>query len=127
MCSKTIRSSPGNQSLAVIELAERQGGCVSTLLITELLRFPLPGQTQEIAVIEAFLESLRRVVFVPADETVARCSAELLREYRSLRFADALHLSTAVVAGAREFWTNDAKLAKVALPNVEVKLLQARD
>lgn len=110
-------------SVKVIERAEALGCSLSVIMSTELLCFPRPGDHESIAQIEEFLQSFRNTSFTDYSVAIARQAAKILRQYRSLRLADAVHLATAVEAGVTEFWTNDQKLAKIQLPSTKIKLL----
>lgn len=79
-------------------------GTGSVLLIPELLTKPLrDGATSEL---EALAALLSRLDLRPADEATAELAAALGATYR-LRAADAVHLATAVAAGADRFITNN--------------------
>jgi predicted nucleic acid-binding protein len=80
-------------------------GIGSLLLLPELLTKPLrDGATQELDALGALLG---RLDLRPVDEATAELATALGAAYR-LRAADAVHLATAVIAGADRFITNDA-------------------
>jgi predicted nucleic acid-binding protein len=80
-------------------------GVGSVLLIPELLTKPLrDGAGGEV---EALTALLARLDLRPVDEAVAELAAALGAAYR-LRAADAVHLATAVAAGAERFITNNS-------------------
>lgn len=79
-------------------------GIGSVLLIPELLTKPLrDGATEEFEELSALLA---RLDLLAADEATAELAASLGASYR-LRAVDALHLATAVGAGADRFLTNN--------------------
>jgi predicted nucleic acid-binding protein len=79
-------------------------GIGSVLLIPELLTKPLrDGADEEL---EALALLLSRLELRPTDEAVAGLAAALGASY-GLRAADAVHLATAVAAGADRFITNN--------------------
>lgn len=81
-------------------------GVGSVLLIPELLTKPLrAGSDQDIA---ALASLLGRLDLHPVDLSTAELAAALGASYR-LRAADAVHLATAVAAGADRFLTTNSK------------------
>ncbi len=79
-------------------------GIGSVLLLPELLTKPLrENATGELEALGALLS---RLDLRPADEATAQLAAALGASYR-LRAADAVHLATAVDAGADRFLTNN--------------------
>lgn len=80
-------------------------GIGSVLLIPELLSKPLrDGADSEI---EALAALLGRLDLRPVDEALAELAASLGSTHK-LRAADAVHLATAVAAGADRFITNNS-------------------
>ncbi|HSL59723.1 MAG TPA: PIN domain-containing protein [Acidimicrobiales bacterium] len=87
------------------EATAATAGIGSVLLIPELLTKPLrDGHETELVALAALLS---RLDLRPTDEATARIAASLGAAYR-LRAADAVHLATAVAAGADRFITNNA-------------------
>lgn len=79
-------------------------GIGSVLLLPELLTKPLrDGATDELGELGALLG---RLDLLPVDEATAELATSLGAAYR-LRAADAVHLATAVKAGADRFITNN--------------------
>ena len=80
-------------------------GIGSVLLIPELLTKPLrEGAESELDALSALLG---RLDLRPVDETIAELAAALGAAHR-LRATDAVHLATAVAAGADRFITNNS-------------------
>lgn len=80
-------------------------GIGSVLLLPELLTTPLrDGAHDELAALTALLA---RLDLRPTDEATANLAVALGASYR-LRAADAVHLATAVAAGADRFITNNS-------------------
>ena len=71
---------------------------------------------------EEILTGLEGSTVVPVTLEVARHAARLRAVY-GLRTPDAIHLATAVAAGALEFVTTDRRLARVK--EIEVRVLKA--
>ncbi len=79
-------------------------GIGSVLLVPELLSKPLRDQSSdELAELGALLSRLQ---LLPTDEPTAELATALGASYR-LRAVDAVHLATAVGAGADRFLTNN--------------------
>jgi predicted nucleic acid-binding protein len=87
-----------------VEASGAVAGIGSVLLIPELLTKPLrENATDELDELGALLG---RLELLPADEATAELATALGASYR-LRAADAVHLATAVGAGADRFLTNN--------------------
>lgn len=82
-------------------------GVGSVLLLTEVLAKPMRDDpdSEEVA---ALVSLLSRLDLRPFDDATARLSLALAVSY-GLRAADAVHLATAVAAGADRFLTNNRK------------------
>jgi predicted nucleic acid-binding protein len=80
-------------------------GVGSVLLLPELLTKPVgDGSQHEVAALAILLA---RLDLRPVDEATAELAVALGASYR-LRAADAVHLATAVAAGAERFITNNS-------------------
>lgn len=92
-------------------------GIGSVLLIPELLTKPMrDGAESEI---EALTVLLGRLDLRPVDEATAELAAALGAAHR-LRAADAVHLATAVAAGADRFITNNASDFPKTITEVDI-------
>jgi predicted nucleic acid-binding protein len=92
-------------------------GIGSVLLIPELLTKPMrDGVDGEM---EALIALLARVDLRPVDEAIAEL-ATALGATHGLRAADAVHLATAVAAGADRFITNNSSDFTKAITEIEV-------
>ncbi len=80
-------------------------GIGSVLLVPELLAKPLRDGAE--GELEALAALLGRIDLRPVDAATAELAAVLAAAYR-LRAADAVHLATAVAAGADRFITNNS-------------------
>lgn len=92
-------------------------GIGSVLLIPELLTKPLRDNMQ--SELEALTILLARLDLRPTDEAVAQLAAALGAAY-GLRAADAVHLATAVSAGADRFFTNNSADFTRAITEIDV-------
>lgn len=92
-------------------------GLGSVLLIPELLTKPMRDGVE--AEVEALTALLARVDLRPVDEALAELATALGAAYR-LRAADAVHLATAVAAGADRFITNNSSDFTKAITEVDV-------
>ncbi len=87
------------------------------LLIPELLSKPLrDGAAEEVADLAALLG---RLVLLPADRATADLATALGASY-GLRAADAIHLATAVNAGADRFITNNSRDFSKSIKEIDV-------
>ena len=92
-------------------------GVGSVLLIPELLTKPMrDGADAETAALAALLT---RLELRPVDDATARLAAVLGASY-GLRAADAVHLATAVAAGADRFITNNASDFPTTISEIDV-------
>lgn len=88
-----------------VEDSERVAGIGSVLLLPELLTKPL--REEAIDELNELGALLGRLDLRPVDQATAELATALGAAYR-LRAADAVHLATAVNAGADRFITNNA-------------------
>lgn len=92
-------------------------GIGSVLLLPELLTKPLrEGASAELHELGALLG---RLDLRPLDEATAQLATALGAAYR-LRAADAVHLATAVIAGADRFITNNAADFPRTISEIEI-------
>jgi predicted nucleic acid-binding protein len=94
----------------------------STLLLAELLINP--SRTQAVGEQSALIAMLSRLELRPCDEATATLAVGLGATY-GLRAADAVHLATAVAAGAERFITNNARDFPLAIGELAVTYPQA--
>ncbi len=92
-------------------------GVGSVLLLPELLSKPMRDHDQ--AQLRTLGWLLSRIELLPAEEEIGRLAASLAAAYR-LRAADAVHLSTAVHAGADRFITNNRKDFPPSIAEVDI-------
>lgn len=88
----------------------------STLTIAEILVKPFGNDGRDAAL--QFLEVFQRIpnlILLEVDRDVAVLAAELRAQTR-LKLPDAIHVATAIEAGAEAFLTNDTGLARADLP-----------
>ena len=103
-----VRDHPlGGRVRALLADASWQGRRVgSVLLLPELLSKPLRQKDEaQTRVLRAYLQ---RLTLLAADRAVGALAAQLGAAY-GLKAADAVHLATAVHAGAEQFLTNNRK------------------
>ena len=92
-------------------------GIGSVLLLPELLAKPTRSDApDELAKLDALLG---RLDLLPVDRATAELATALGASYR-LRAADAMHLATAVAAGADRFLTNNQSDFVTAIREIEV-------
>ena len=103
--------------LDLVRSAGRSVGIGSVLLVPELLTKPLRQRLQrEVAALTVLLG---RLDLLPVDIAVARAASALAATY-GLRAADAVHLATAVAAGADRFITNNRSDFPRAITEIDV-------
>ena len=92
-------------------------GVGSVLLIPELLSKPLRAESP--SDVAALASLLGRLDLRPVDHSTAELAAALGASYR-LRAADAVHLATAVAAGADRFVTNNRKDFAQSIAEIDI-------
>lgn len=93
------------------------GGIGSVLLLPELLAKPMrEGASDELAALVALLG---RLELRGVDAAAAEVATALASAYR-LRAVDAVHLATAVVAGAERFVTNNRRDFPASISEVDI-------
>lgn len=92
-------------------------GVGSLILLPEMLTKPVRAGDREQH--GSLLDLLARLDLRPLDEAIANVSVELGARYR-LRAADAVHLATAVHAGANRFITNNRRDFPTSITEVDV-------
>ena len=96
----------GAQVLYLLKHVALENLCGSVMLIPELLSKSLRlGNTEEVVVLRNLLLALQ---LEPMTETIALSAAQLGAVYK-LKSPDAVHLATAIHAGADVFLTNNSK------------------
>lgn len=96
----------------------QQGGIGSLLLLPEVLGKPMrDGANTEVLALSLLLVQLD---LRPVDRATAELAAGLAARGRRLRAADAVHLATALVAGADRFVTNNRRDFRNGVPGIEV-------
>lgn len=79
---------------------------------------------REEADIERFFAAIPHLVTIPADDGICLAAAQLRRRGGGkLKLPDALHIATALMAGAEVFITNDKSLSRQAQKLVPAKSL----
>jgi len=96
---------------------EMSAGVAPVPLWPEVLSKPLREEAN--AEVEALAELLGRLELMPLDEMTAGIAAGLGARY-GLRAADAVHLATAVSAGAERFITNNSSGFSNAIEEIAI-------
>lgn len=99
-------------------------GLGSVLLLPEVLAKPMRDrETEEVGALVALLSRLELRIVDPVTAEVATSLASAHR----LRAADAVHLATAVVAGADRFITNNRRDFPTSIPEIDICYPDALD
>lgn len=107
----------GRRAVALLAGARAPAGIGSVLLMPEVLGTPLrDGAVGEIRVLAGLLA---RLELRPVDMATAELATSLSATYK-LRAADAVHLATAVAAGADRFITNNKRDFPRAITEVDI-------
>ena len=84
------------------------------LTVMEVLVVPRrEGQTELCRRYRELFASFPQLTVVPIDQPIAEVASDLRATY-PLRTPDALHLATAIVAGAEAFVSEDRRLSQIA-------------
>ena len=103
----------------ILEQIEKRGDALVTSVFTlgEVLRGPRrAGASQVVATIKSYFGSGRIELLPFGFDAADRYS--ILRSTYKVTQADAIHLSTAAIAGVDLFVTNDKSLWKIAVPGI---------
>ncbi|HXH58744.1 type II toxin-antitoxin system VapC family toxin [Iamia sp.] len=100
-----------------IETGGDRVGVGSLLLLPEMLSKPhREGSTEELV---ALVGLLARLDLRPLDDATARLAVAIGAQHR-LRAADAVHLATAIGAGANRFITNNRRDFPLAIEQIDI-------
>ncbi len=106
--------------LSAIDQGQRSA-VASVYVLTELLRRG-PLEMREA------IFAMRHIVFAPTTQAIALLAADIIRANSvKLHNVDAIHLATASLAGASQFWTNDRILSKAKVDGLVIRLLEDYD
>ena len=100
------------------EEAKEFAGIGSVLLLPKALT-KLIRDNPDSAEVQILMGMLGRIDLRPCDEMTARLAVALAVSYR-LRAADAIHLATAVAAGADQFLTNNRRAFPTTISETDV-------
>jgi predicted nucleic acid-binding protein len=110
----------GPAASRILEAAERGRLRLVTSVLTLMEVLVVPkreGQDELCRRYHELLTSFPQLTMLPVDPTIAEVASELRATY-PVRTPDALHLATAIVAGAEAFVTADQRLPKIAAMRV---------
>jgi predicted nucleic acid-binding protein len=117
----TVNHPLGQKILPLLQTddaGDGHAGVGSVLLLPEVLAKPMRADPES-AETAALISVLSRLELRPVDQATGRLSLALAVTY-GLRAADAVHLATAVGAGAQRFLTNNRRDFPKAISEIDV-------
>lgn len=115
ICALNKKDSRQEKSLAILEQIKKKGISVSiSVLVLEefFIRIYKQKEEQDIPALLDFITMESIVAVLDVNQELALQAAKLRAEYTSLRTPDAIHLASAINAGAKVFITTDKRLPK---------------
>lgn len=98
---------------------------ISVIARTEILHQPYRLSVEIGDQAKHLLDSFDFLIYLDTTRAIADRAAKLCTDAGAkLKNIDAIHLATAIHAGATEFWTNDRELAKVKIEGIIIKILE---
>jgi len=91
----------GERATKIISKAMHEGGCISVLMISELLA----GTKQPTSTLLSFFNDIRKagsIKIVEIDYKVAVLAGQIRNERVSISLADAIHLASAIESGSNK-------------------------
>lgn len=113
-------------AVAVLRQLESGGatGVASVLALSEVLAHPFRVSAEMGEAAQLFMEGLEGLDYVAVNEEVAIRAARLRAQHGiKLSTPDAIHLASAMAAGAEVFITNDHALLKLKLEGLHIRLV----
>lgn len=106
----------GPAATRLLRRAERDQLQLVTSVLTLMETLVVPKRQKQVQLCERYRElfaGFPHLAVLPIDPPIAEAASDLRATY-SLRTPDALHLATAIVAGAEAFVTEDRRLAHIS-------------
>lgn len=103
----------GKKAEAVFHQIQQEGGSCSVLAITETMY----GNIDQLSKIPLLASS--QISIIPTSAEIAELAGKL-KLCHFVKNIDAIHLASAIIAGANEFVTNDQFLLKQAIPEIKI-------
>jgi predicted nucleic acid-binding protein len=116
----------GPAATRLLQAAEHDQLRLVTSVLTLMEVLVVPKRERQEQLCRRYRElfaSFPQLTVLPIDESIAEVASDL-RATHTLRTPDALHLATAIVAGAEAFVTEDRRLSSIAAIRV-IGILQA--
>lgn len=116
----------GLQAQSIVSRGESEGATLSIIVKQELLTGALLRGV-DTGNIDLALASLGATTFRDVDESVVDKALELTKKYgRKCMQNDAIIIATAILAGARVFYTNDDQLLRAGITEIRICRLDGR-
>jgi predicted nucleic acid-binding protein len=112
-----------DKATVLLDKLTNQGQVVcSELVRTEVLMQPAKIAKELFNDVAEYLSSIENLSYFAVNQQVSEMAA-LLGGQHSLKLADAVHIASAVIAGATAFYTNDKQLLKVVIKGLKISSL----
>lgn len=115
ICALNLKDSRQEAALSILEEIKKKqlNASVSVLVLEEFfIRIHKQNREKEISSLLDFITIGELLVILDVNKEIALLAAKLRAEYPSLRSPDALHLASAISAGANVFITTDKRLPR---------------
>lgn len=119
------KGSRGEKAQELLEKAIRSNTktFISVIVFEEfLVKIYKQGLEKNIGDYENFLTAGGAITVVDVTRQIARVAAKIRADYSSIRAPDAIHIASAIEAGAKTFITTDRRLPK-KIGKLEIKVI----
>jgi predicted nucleic acid-binding protein len=105
----------------IVEEGEHEGAILSVLTWQELITGAILSKANQDKKLAIILNDLNATKFAPVSFNIAKRAVSLTKYYGKQVYGhDAIHIATAIEHKAKCFFTNDKKLLKLNLKEIEI-------